>query len=145
MMVISTATFYCSRWIKTMYYLHFLILCGLKGTNQLSTVHHKISPETDKTQPFSLDLYPYWVLLGESHFYPPNLRAFRYTEGKSIYRGQWAHCQCGHWTFRPTSPIVKIEKYPPILANNSKLPPNILNISDIILIYGEVYNDGHKQ
>ena len=48
--------------------------------------------------------------------------------------------QCAHWTYRPYPPTVKNEKYPPILTKNSKLPPNILTISDNILIYGKVYN-----
>ena len=61
-----------------MYHLHLLILFDLKGTNHL--FHHKISPEADKIQPFSSDLYPFRVLLEESHFYPPNLRDFLYNE-----------------------------------------------------------------
>ena len=44
--------------------------------------------------------------------------------------------QYAHWTFRPYPPIVTNEKYPPILALKSKLPPYIFTIFDNILIDG---------
>ena len=53
--------------------------------------------------------------------------------------------QCAHWTFRPYPPNVKSENYPPVMAKKSKLPPNVFIISDSILIYVEVYIDGHNQ
>ena len=42
-------------------------------------------------------------------------------------------------------PIVKNKNYPPNLGKKRKLPPNILTNSDNVMIYGEVYNDGHNQ
>ena len=53
--------------------------------------------------------------------------------------------QCAHWTFRPYPPNLKSENYPPVMAKKSKLPPNVFIISDSILIYVEVYIDGHNQ
>ena len=51
--------------------------------------------------------------------------------------------QCAHLTFRPYTPIVKKEKYPPILALKSKLPPYIFFISGNILIDGGLKYHGH--
>ena len=56
-----------------------------EGNHQL--FFHKIPHKADKIMPFYSDLPPFGALLGESHFYPPNLRDFRYTEasGHTVY------------------------------------------------------------
>ena len=60
-----------------------------EGNHQL--FYHKIPPEAAKILQFYSDLSPFGALLEEINLYPTNLRDFRYTKGKLVYRGQWVH------------------------------------------------------